>query len=289
MKKNTLVYRIFALALIVTILAGCKKEEEVKPSSEQNFTSAQATIDLLAELETISNMASGFGDSDPSSGKINKTTASARLNRMLEQECGTSTYTRNEAGQRIYTFDYGTGVVCDSVSFKGKITFVVTTIENGYEVAVPDFNGYTENGRTYNGSYVVTITRIDSSRKQVTKYNNASVTYEDGSQIKWSSTHTLSYKLDVKENLPNGGTSYSPSVTSTTGEISGINKKGTAFTATIEGPILTTKSCNYRKVSGNYLIETEGYSNAVLDYGDGTCDDKATLTIDGVSKTITIK
>lgn len=289
MKKNTLIYRIFTIALIVTFLAGCKKDDEVKPTSEQNFASAQTTIDLLIELDAINNMAAGMEGATPSDGRISKAIVSGRLSKIQDSECGTSSYFKNEAGQSIFTFNYGTGVVCEGMSMKGIIVFVVTRLENGFIVEVPDFNGYTENGKTYQGSYSLTSTRDGSNRKEVLKYNNVSLTYEDGSQLKWTSTYTRTFTLDLSESLLNGGVRYYPSSTQTTGEISGINKKGAAFTVTTSSPIITTEECDYRKVKGTYLIQTEGYSDAVYDYGDGTCDDTATLTIDGVTKTVTIK
>jgi arabinogalactan endo-1,4-beta-galactosidase len=46
--------------------------------------------------------------------------------------------------------------------------------------------------------------------------------------------------------------------------------------------------CQYIK-AGKLKIERDGKKDAVVDYGDGTCDDKATVKIGNRSKDITLR
>ncbi len=75
-----------------------------------------------------------------------------------------------------------------------------------------------------------------------------------------------------------------------TGSASGINGNGVAYTRTIDAnnPVVRNEACRFA-VKGTVTFEREGKSNVVLDYGDGTCDDKATVTVDGETKDITLR
>lgn len=63
-----------------------------------------------------------------------------------------------------------------------------------------------------------------------------------------------------------------------TGEATGINRKGHTYTRTIIDPLEVAIGCRWIK-SGNIQIESEGRENAMLDYGDGSCDRIATVTV----------
>jgi hypothetical protein len=60
----------------------------------------------------------------------------------------------------------------------------------------------------------------------------------------------------------------------------------TTYVKTITTPLLFDGSCEYVK-SGVVEITKNG-STAIIDYGDGTCDNKATVTIDGTTEEISL-
>ncbi len=60
----------------------------------------------------------------------------------------------------------------------------------------------------------------------------------------------------------------------------------TSYVKTITTPLLFDGSCEYVK-SGVVEITKNG-STAIIDYGDGTCDNKATVTIDGTTEEISL-
>jgi hypothetical protein len=47
-------------------------------------------------------------------------------------------------------------------------------------------------------------------------------------------------------------------------------------------------NCDYIK-SGKLRIKRSGKKDATVDYGDGTCDDKGTLSVGSWTKDITVK
>ena len=52
---------------------------------------------------------------------------------------------------------------------------------------------------------------------------------------------------------------------------------------------MTEKLISKYFVEGITLNQTTGESDRYLDYGDGTCDNLAVETVDGVSQTITLQ
>ena len=73
-----------------------------------------------------------------------------------------------------------------------------------------------------------------------------------------------------------------------TGTASGTNLDGISYTNTITTALHWTRPCFFI-VSGVVGIAREGKPDVVLDYGEGQCDAKATVTSNGVSREITLR
>lgn len=74
-----------------------------------------------------------------------------------------------------------------------------------------------------------------------------------------------------------------------TGKAQGSNSNGNEWASKIISPIIRKYSCNWRSKGTVEINRKNNTAVATLDYGDGTCDDKATLTINGVAHTITLR
>lgn len=72
-----------------------------------------------------------------------------------------------------------------------------------------------------------------------------------------------------------------------TGTVNGTNRNGLPVSGTITTPIVKN-SCDWY-VSGVMEITRGNFPQITLDYGNGTCDDQATVTVNGNTKTITLK
>jgi hypothetical protein len=71
-----------------------------------------------------------------------------------------------------------------------------------------------------------------------------------------------------------------------TGSANGINRKGNAFTATITTALHVQAGCPY--IESGVVEHTVNNKTYTLDFGNGTCDNQATITVNGVSRTITL-
>jgi len=104
----------------------------------------------------------------------------------------------------------------------------------------------------------------------------------DGTKLIWNSER-------VRTRISNNATPllYWDDVYSITGTANGVNAKGTAYTVEITKPLILKGGWKFF-VEGTVLT-TSDKRTAVLDYGNGDKDAKATLTINGVTKDINLR
>lgn len=67
------------------------------------------------------------------------------------------------------------------------------------------------------------------------------------------------------------------------GSASGVNRKGFAYTSTILTPLEIKVGCPWIR-KGVIEIKIENSKTVTIDYGNGTCDKKYTVTVDGQTK-----
>ena len=65
-----------------------------------------------------------------------------------------------------------------------------------------------------------------------------------------------------------------------TGSTAGTNRKGLKYTSEITQPLIKKESCNYIE-SGIYQITPDSFPSRIVNFGNGDCDSKATVTING--------
>lgn len=189
---------------------------------------------------------------------------------------------RNQPDQIIYSgtiiINYGDGSSCSSTDKRtGKITDVFTiTVNTKNKLAFVaketlTFENFIKGNTSYDGAIAVAT---NSGKKTTVSSTGMTVGYADGTTASWNGSLAFAYE-DVskkKGELKIGG------------NISGTSRQGMPFTATITNDLLFKTGClgltKQIPVSGKVSITTNGASSTV-DYGDGTCDKKYTVTVDG--------
>ncbi len=129
---------------------------------------------------------------------------------------------------------------------------------------------YFVNNNGVSGTKTLTVLDDHSFRIVVV---NGKVTKADGGVITWNTdrTRTMTAGYDTKDN-------FSDDVFEISGTSSGINATGNAYKFTTITPLVKANGCSWIK-SGKLKIERTGKLDAIVDYGDGTCDDQATVTV----------
>jgi hypothetical protein len=126
------------------------------------------------------------------------------------------------------------------------------------------------NNNGVSGTKTLTVVDDHSFRIVVVK---GKVTKADGGVITWNTdrTRTMTAGYDTKDN-------FSDDVFAISGTSSGINAAGNAYKFTTITSIVKANACHWI-TSGKLKIERTGKLDAVVDYGDGTCDSLATITV----------
>jgi hypothetical protein len=171
------------------------------------------------------------------------------------------------------TIDFGDkNCLCkDGKNRRGKIQVKITGNKNivGSTVVYTTVD-YFVNDHGVSGTKTLTVVDDHSFRIVVV---NGKVTKANGGIVTWNTdrTRTMTVGFDTKDNP-------SDDVFQVSGTTSGINAAGNAYKFTTLTPIVKARACHWI-TAGKLKIERAGKLDAVVDYGDGTCDSLATITV----------
>ena len=269
-KQNKTLALVIMFAATLTI-SSCQKEKivsKVEPSEkifleDQTFIGVQRTI----IFEITRNLS------------------------FKTESCEIITYD-TVSGPHVKTIDYGTGCIDnEGKTRKGQIIIAYDTENIKYVTganAYTTFNNFFisdvqidgsfnlhNDGINGNGNYVFTM----SGKYDEILGNNAGTESVIGQQVmEWTSG------ADTPNDATDNEFAYTGSidVTSTNGDVS---------TLSILQPLIEKRApgCERFYVSGIQNLQVTGQSDRYLDYGDGTCDDQAVETVDGVSTPVTLQ
>ncbi len=171
------------------------------------------------------------------------------------------------------TIDFGSkNCMCyDGKNRRGKIQVKITGNKNlvGSNVVYTVVD-YFVNDNGVSGTKTLTVVNDHSFRIVVV---NGKVTKANGGIITWNTdrTRTMTAGFGSKENPLDD-------VFEVSGTTSGINAAGNAYKFTTLTPLVKARACQWI-TAGKLKIERAGKLDAVVDYGDGTCDSLATITV----------
>ncbi len=182
---------------------------------------------------------------------------------------------------RTFTLDFGTGCVdlVDGNLREGKLMFTLDTFWNvaGAKMTI-DFDKYKENGVEIGGSLVCQNNGVSNGGKD----RSYSVSVLNGICKKDWEIHyhcNRTYKFTDIANTPND---ISDDIVEISGDADGVDRDGNSYANKITKNIIKDPKCKYIQ-QGIIELNPEGLATRVVDYGDGTCDNKATVTINGNS------
>lgn len=249
----------------------CKKDKEDKDTrSAMDLSTAENAFNGI--FKEVDN---GIKQKDPS----------VRGNRAIDTStCATITISSLTTFPATLTIDFGIGCVGeDGVTRSGKIiavfsgkytdsnTVVTITPQNYYhnDILVEGTKTITNKGHigitngTHNLVWHVEVTggKLTSLAKQV---------------ISWQSTHDIEWIEGESTHWP----FISDDVILITGSGNGINVEGKNFSAQITKGLKIARACKYIESGTLVLTPADGVDRTV-DFGDGTCDEKLTVTING--------
>ena len=182
--------------------------------------------------------------------------------------------------------DFGTGCTgWYGVTRSGSITYTLSgKFKNPGSTATAVFNNYKVNGYKLEGSYYVKNNSSIGAGGVIVLFNSSvtdgKVTYPNGTT--W---YTYSGTKAIQQTAGIGSTNYNDYVFAITGAHSYASFTGKTLTDSVTTALVKQVSC--KNISAGVVAFTyNGTIKGTLDYGAGTCDSIATITIGSVTKTI---
>jgi hypothetical protein len=265
---------------LVTTFSACT-------SDDLSDASLTATVQDEAQISSISDEVITDADEYVNANLMSVANAPASEMQKLIGPKGATVTVVNEGNPfpKVITIDYGTEGITGKRGnvFRGKIIVRVT---NRMDVTGSSrnysFDNFSVNENKVKGWKTVTYIGANPTKKWTVAVSDTIVKASDSRIIISNSTRIRTRISD--NDTPN---LYYDDKYSIEGSATGINAKGVTYTMTITKALVTDGVWPVF-VEGTMLLETEKRS-VVTDYGDGTRDMKATVTVNGVTKTIYIQ
>ena len=269
--------KIFALLSVPSLffLASCQKEEkEPDPEFETTFKLTQDQA-ISESINDDANVV--FFEAAANAGLIGY-----RTTRLFEStntlSCATVNITPQNSFPKTIVIDFGSGCTsADGITRKGKINITLSdSVHHPSATAVMTFDNYYTVGFKVEGTITWTNTSTPNGVSWTRQITNGRVIEPVGGYY-WTHQGTKNVTQTAGANTP---LNLLDDVYSVTGNHTVTNPAGKTRTVTIIEALEKKTTC-HNVSKGKMKIQATSHF-AILDYGDGTCDNIATITIDGI-------
>ncbi|HLG03654.1 MAG TPA: hypothetical protein VI731_08675 [Bacteroidia bacterium] len=282
MKSNRFFPAVLLLAATALFFTGCKKEKE-----EDNDTSAAADN---AFAESTYNDVTNIADEAGISGSVSNYRLGADGTGILSA-CATITFdTLSSADQDTIHIDFGpTNCTCnDGRMRRGEILVYYTgAYRDSASMHTITFNNYFVNDNQVLGTKTVTNQGHNASGNLVyfIDVNGQIILANNGGAISWISQRYREW-TQGESTLP-----WNDDMYSVTGSASGTGANGNSFTVQITNPLIRNMQIGCRRhfVQGTFVLTPSNKPARTVDFGNGTCDDIATVTVNNHTYTIHLR
>jgi hypothetical protein len=273
--KTKQLFTVLTAAILAFSISSCKK------TSESAADEIETTFELSTNQAVSDNLTQDDNDVLDEVAANNDLSGTATMGPIITGNilgsCATITITGSFPAKNI-KIDFGTGCTgAYGVVRSGIINIVLTdSLRKTGSTATITYNNYFVNGFKKEGTIIWTNTTVAGSgtpswRRQV---QNGKITAPGGSF--WLHTADINISQTAGANTPNNLTD---DIFSIAGTRSITNPAGKSRTSTTLTALQKKASC------GNIdkgTLQVQGTNHvAVIDFGNGTCDNLATISIDG--------
>ncbi|MEO6001093.1 MAG: hypothetical protein ABIN89_29850 [Chitinophagaceae bacterium] len=293
MTKQKNVIRLFSCLFVASmvVFAACKKETSaISSADEKNFTelSSNSTLETYSTFDDVFNNVMGVNDEVAfgQTGVFGRIiTVDSFVNRCFTVEITGNSF------PNIYpvkvVVDFGAGCTGkDGIIRKGKINTVYSgPLTVAGKVAETSFDNFFMNDTQIEGIHRIENTSTSSQLVFIVTIKDGKLTKPNGNYSQINSKNTIKQidgsatpKLAMDD------------VMSITGESNGSIKNDSAFikwNSKIEEPLIKKFTCRWF-VKGKIGVLKVNTDAAIIDFGDGDCNNKAFLIINGLSTEITL-
>jgi hypothetical protein len=303
-------FKIKILQAVLPVLAGtslflysCQKDDNTSGNQASAETIAVATTDentLESTFNDVFDDVAGIDDATAGediglygnagdgifTGQANGITGD--LVAQPTTRCFTVTVDPMDRGvfPKTVTVDFGTGCETRGHLRKGKIVTVYTgRLHIPGNKAITTFINYSIDDFKIEGKHTLENTTQPggNQRSFTATVENARITNILSGN--WRSWNSIRKSTQVEGN----GTPFFPvdDVFSITGNRNGENSRGIRWSSEVSEPLIRKFIC--RQIVKGVVKISVNNTVGTLDFGDGTCDNTAILTVNGQSKTLTLR
>ena len=282
------------LALTATVLLiSCKKdkeEDDTDTSTSRDNAFAESSYNDVVNMADEAEQSGSVG-----SYKMGADEASLLLN------CAAVTFNKlNNIDQDTIIIDFGSTNCTgnDGRQRRGKVIVYYSgrfkTVGSTHTIT---FDNYYVNNNKVDGSRTVKNDGFNSAGHLTWQvYGNGTIILANGNgTVTWGSTRKRELLGVLGSSMLNSADTtivWSQSKWGITGTASGISATGVIYSTSITKQLVFDHTCitNRRHpTQGSFDFTPSGKATRTVDFGNGTCDDQATVTIKGKTYTITLK
>lgn len=272
-----------SLLLLGSLLAfsGCNKDEDAAP--EEMIVSAEDNARVETEMESVQN----FVDAEAADPDL-QTSNSSKSGNLAS--CATRSW---DAATRTLTIDFGpNNCLCKDGKYRrGQIVSVFNgQWRTAGSTVTTTLVNYFVNDNKHTGTRKVTVLEAGTGAnfKYRVEVTNASIEFQDGTTRDWSAIR------EVERTAGQGTATLLDDEYLVTGTAQGTNRRGIAFTATINQPLkkVFQVGCARNFISGTIDITNSKQKSMLLNYdpnGTEACDKIASVTVNGKTRFITLR
>jgi hypothetical protein len=291
---------VFAVAAIV--VSSCKSSEDTFSTEDVATTSNESTTENTAS--EVDDMAANVLNGSTQSGSIGGRTDGIVDDRLTCTGIKIEfTNVTGSGGTATITFPAEGCTDKKGNVRKGQITITWSggkwyNVNSTHTITLAN---YSINGLSISGTRTVTTTAFTAPSAGSVAFSltqnisgNHTYTWTGASTGMASRIENKTKKWDHTATEDTYTVSNGPTTLNGGNTASGTNRNGKAYTMNITKPLIYLGSCvksnkTFIPVSGTKQVVVTGGKTYTVDYGDGQCNTTFTVTVGGISKTITAK
>jgi hypothetical protein len=212
----------------------------------------------------------------------------------LRAGCATISHTADTLGQFPDTIRIDFGTSClgpDGRTRTGALDIIMSgRWRDAGTVTTVTSDSFSVNGYAVFGGSTITVNPVNAAGNPsyTVSTANAQVTNPQAQTSTWSCSKTFEWVEGVNTNFAtNGSTGVTDDVFHITGSASGTSHQGTSYTANITNFLIRRLDCRWL-TQGTVEVTPAGGAARTIDFGNGTCDNQATLSFRRWSTSITL-
>ncbi len=296
MKTSNIIYKgtLAFLLLGAFTFTACKKESST--AKEAELATVESTVsnsEAEAAYEDVFDNTMGIGAETGEDLGITggvgvfggRMEGGYYTGRVDSTRCFTITVVPQQPGvfPKTVTINFGSGCLGRDGKFrKGKIITVFTgPMREPGKKATTTFDGYKVDSMAVAGTHEVVNNSTSNNKIFTTKVIEGKLTWDSGRWVKWNSIRTVAQ-------VEGNGTPMWPldDIFAITGGGRGENSRGNSWAHEVIEPLVKKFTCRW--ISKGILRIRFNDTNGLLNFGNGDCDNKATLTVNGNTRIITL-